>query len=215
MTSSVCLAENLAIGPDGELRLAPWAVPRFGVVDVLAPSGGDTTKLLATETLPGRLLIDRKVAWFNDSPVEHTVRVLVTRRWRRWVTSNPNAIEFRDRWTSAITPAGQVEAVEPDEPVVTGYYNSQAGSAGDIGTNSVAEPNPGKFWHWWGTNTDQEFLGPVPPGGTIRLWYRGYVWTPGPFSDNANKNSPAHEAEAGWSRITFDVFPEQGKRVVG
>lgn len=215
MTSpTVCVAENLTIGPDGQLRLAPWSRPR-NVVDVLAPSGADTTKLLATETLPGRLLIDRKVLWTNDSPVDHMVRVLVTRRWRRWVTSNPNAIEFRDRWSSAITPADATEPIEAAEPVVTGYYNSQTGSAGDIGTNSVAEPQPGKFWHWWGTNTAEEWLGPVGPGETFRLWYRGYVWTPPPFSNNANKNSPAHEAEAGWARIQLVVFPDQGTMVTG
>lgn len=215
MTSpTVCVAENLTIGPDGQLRMAPWSVPR-NVVDVVAPSGGDTTKLLATETLPGRLLIDRKVLWHNDTPVSHMVRVLVTRRWRRWVTSNPNAIEFRDRWSSAITAAGSTTVIEPAEPVVSGYYNSQTGSACDTGTNSVAEPTPGKFWHWWGTNTAQEWLGPVAPRETLRVWYRGYVWTPGPFSNNANKNSPAHEAEAGWARIQLQAFPQQGELVTG
>jgi hypothetical protein len=214
MTSPrVCLAENLTIGPDGKLQLAPWSRPR-NVVDVLAPSGADTNKLLETTTLPGRLLIDRKVEWLNDSPVDHMVRVMVTRRWRRWVTSNPNAIEFRDRWSSAITPAN-TDPIEAAEPVVSGYFNGQTGSTGDIGTNSVAEPSPGKFWHWWGTNTTEEWLGPVEPGETMRVWYRGYVWTPPPFSDNANKNSPAHEAEAGWSRIQLIVYPDQGKAVTG
>lgn len=210
----VCISENLTIGADGMLRLAPWSVPR-NVVDVVATSGGDTVKLLETSTLPGRLLIDRQVQWTNDSPVDHTIRVLITRRWKRWVVSNPNAVQFRDRWSTAITPVG-AETVMPAMPVVSGIFNSQTGSAGDIGTNSVAEPNPGKFWHWWGTNTAEEWISPtLKPGEVFRLWYRSYVWTPPPFSDNANKNAPAHEAQAGYARIQLMAFPDQGKLVTG
>ncbi|QGH75286.1 hypothetical protein I5G61_gp38 [Mycobacterium phage Quesadilla] len=209
----MCVAENLIIGPDGQLRLAPWSRPR-NVVDVVASSSGDTTKLLETKTLPGLLLIDRKVSWTNDAPVEHDIRVLITRRWRRWVTSNPNAVQFRDRWSSAITPKGD-DPIEPAEPVTSGILNGQVGSAEDIGTNSVAEPNPGKYFHWWGTNTTEEWLGPVAPGDKIAVWYRQYVWTPEPWSDNANKNAPDHQAEAGWARIQLQAFPYQGKRVIG
>lgn len=211
---NVCVAENLIVGADGKLRLAPWSAPR-NVVDVVASSGADTTKLMETRTLPGRLLIDRQVLWQNDSPVDHDVRVEITRRWKRWIVSNPNAIQFRDRWSSAITPVESAAPIIPEEPVVSGTQNGQTGSAGDIGTNSVAEPNPGKFWHWWGTNTSEEWLGPLAPGETLRLWYRTYVWTPPPFSDNANKNSPAHEAEAGYARIQLMAFPRQGKAVSG
>lgn len=215
MTSpTVCVAENLVIGADGKLRLAPWTTVR-NVVDVVAKSGADTTKLLETSTLPGRLLIDRQVSWMNDSPVDHDVRVELTRRWKRWVVSNPNAVQFRDRWSSAITPKDNAEPVLAEEPLVSGTQNGQTGSAGDIGTNSVAEPNPGKYWHWWGTNTSEEWLGPLKPGETLRVWYRAYVWTPPPFSDNANKGAPAHEAEAGYARIQLIVHPRQGVAVTG
>jgi len=210
----VCLAENLAVGPDGKLRLAPWSRPR-NVADVVASSGGDTTKLLETITLPGRLLIDKQLQWTNDTPVRHDVRLEITRRWRRWITSNPNAIQFRDRWSSAITEDGTTIPVMPEEPLTSDILNGQTGSASDIGTNSVAEPNPGKYWHWWGTNTTEEWLGPLEPGDTLRVWYRQYVWTPPPFSDNANKNAPAHEAEAGYVRLTLIAHPQQGNTVVG
>lgn len=210
-TSSVCVGENLVINADGQLELAPWSTPR-NLVDVMAKSGGDTNTLLSTTTLPGVLLIDKQVNWNNKTPVAHDIRVEVTRRWKRWVVSNPNAIQFRDRWTSTITPVGQALVV-PAVPDVTGLYNSITGSAGDLGTNTVAEPNPGVFSHWWGTNTAEEWLGPVQPGETLSMWYRVYAWTPPPFSDNANKNAPDHEIEAGWSRITFMGFPEQGPLV--
>lgn len=204
--TAVCVSENLVIGEDGKLRMAPWSVPR-NVVDEIALSGADG-KLLQTISLPGKLLIDKKVQWLNDTPVEHMVRVLPTRRFKHWVTSNPNAIQFRDRWTSAIDLPAAL-------PVVSGIHNGRSGSAADIGTNSVAEPQPGVFWHWWGTNTSEEWLGPVKPGQTLYVHYRAYVWTPPPWSDNANKNSPRHHAEAGWTRLQLQAFPEQGPLVGG
>lgn len=214
---SVCIGENLTTTSDGRLQMAPWSVPR-NVVDTIIRSGGDTPSMPETSVVPGRLLMDRQVAWKNDSPVDHDIRIEVTRRWKRWVVSNPNAIEFRDRWTWAISPAGTANAdiVVPEEPVVTGTYNSQCGSGEDTGTNTVAEPLPGVFYHWWPTNTAEEWIGlPVKPGETLSIWYRMYVWTPPPFSNNANKNSPVHQVEAGWARLAIMGFPDQGQLVTG
>lgn len=211
LASQVCLGDNLTLNPAGQLEMAPWSVPR-NLIDVVVASGADTQSLLATTSLPGRLLVDRQVSWVNTSPVAHYLRVEVTRRWKRWMASNPNVIQFRDRWTSAITAAGQ-PFITPEMPVVTGTYNSITGGGVDAGTNTVAEPNPGVTYYWWGTTSAEEWLGPVHPGETFSLWYRGYVWTPPPWSDNANKNSPRHAAEAGWSRIAVMGFPEQSELV--
>lgn len=213
---SVCLGENMAVDDDGRLKMAPWSVPR-NLVDEIIRSGADTAAMPETITLPGRLLMDKQVMWFNDTPVDHTIRVEVTRRWKRWVVSNPNSIEFRDRWTNAISPTGTAVAdiVTPEIPVVTGILNSQCGSGEDTGTNTVAEPNPGVFYHWSGTNVSEEWLGPIKPGETLSMWYRMYVWTPPPFSNNANKNSPVHQVEAGWTRFALMGFPDQGELVTG
>lgn len=212
-TPTICVGENLTVNDDGQLEMAPWSVPR-NLIDVMAKSGADTDALPATIALPGRLLIDKKVQWTNDTPVDHDVRIEVTRRWKRWTVSNPNAIEFRDRWAWTITVADS-PIVMPVEPVVSGISNGITGSAGDVGTNTVAEPNPGVFYNWWGTNTSEEWpLRTVSPGETLSIWYRAYVWTPPPFSDNANKNSPVHQVEAGWTRITLMGFPAQGPLVM-
>lgn len=191
---------------DGVLRLAPWSVPRL-VIDVRADSGGDGP--LGQETaLPGRLLIEAIASWRNDTPVDHTAMIQITRRYKKWITTNPNAVQFRDRWTTAIDgPA------EP--PVTSGIFNGQVGSAVDLSTNTVAEPYPGIFEHWWGTSTADEWIGPVEPGSELNVWYRCYVWTPPPWSDNANASSPVQWAEAGWSRIQMMVFPAPGKLVTG
>lgn len=214
MTLPVCVGEHLTITEDGKLRLAPWSVPR-NVVDVKIPSGGDTRSLLQTDQLPGRLLMNKQVQYTNDTPIELDVRILVTRRWRRWVTSNPNAVQFRDRWTWAVTEAAALEPNQPAVPLTTSLFNGQVGSASDLGSNSVAEPEPGQFRHWYGTGTSEEWPVTLKPRETIRVWYRQYAWTPGPFSNNANKNAPRHEAEAGYSRLAVWTFPLAGKLVTG
>lgn len=205
-TARVCVDENLTITVDGKLRLAPWAVPRL-VKDIVAKSGGDGG-MLKEDAMPGKLLIDARTSWRNETPVRHMVLIRVIRRWRKIVTSNPNAIQFRDRWSTGID-------VEPEEPVTTGIFNGQVGYAGDMGSNTVAEPNPGVFWYWSGTTMSEQWIGPVDPDALTKLWYRMYVWTPPPWSDNANKNTPTHSAEAGWSRIQLWAYPMQGNLVSG
>lgn len=203
---NVCVDENLTTGDDGLLRFQPWSVPR-NVVDVIARSSGDGT-IYPTTTLPGKLLIDKPAAWTNDAPIDQMVLIRMTRAYRSWLVSSPNAVQFRDRWTHAIDRT-------PAEPLVTSVYQSQCGSAIDVGTNSVAEPNPGRQWMWSGCHASEEWVGPVKPGETLRVWYRCYVWTPPPWSDNANKGDPEHNASARWTRIQMIAFPQQGDLVSG
>lgn len=208
VSSKVCVAENLTVDDaTGLLQMAKCSVPRV-VHDYLAHSAGDG-QLLATTTLPGKLLIEHKFSWKNDSPVDQTMLIRVTRRWRETLVSNPNAIEYRDRWSWAIN-------TDPVEPVVSGLYNGQTGLSGDIGTNTVAEPNPGLWYGWYPTTSTDEWIGlPLTPGDKLTVWYRHYVWTPRPWSDNANKNQPHHSAAAGWARLQLWAFPQQGPLVIG
>lgn len=206
---NVCLDENLTTDDNGMLRIQPWSVPQL-VADVKADSGADGT-MYPEQSLPGKLLIEQKVSWRNENPLESMVMIRVTRASKRWITSNPNAIQFRDRWTYVIDP----DNLTPSVPVTTGIYNSQVGSALDVGTNSVAEPNPGRQWAWVDTHCVDEWVGPVPPQHYLNLWYRMYVWTPPPWSDNSNKNAPKHEAHGNWARIQMVAFPTQGSLVVG
>lgn len=206
---NVCVDENLTTDDAGMLRIQPWSIPRL-VADVKVLSGGDGT-MYPEQSLPGRLLMNQQVGWRNDSPLESMVLIRVTRASKAWITSNPNAIQFRDRWTYVIDP----DNVTPSVPVTTGIYNSQVGSALDSGTNSVAEPNPGKQWVWTDTHCVDEWVGPVPPQHYINLWYRMYVWTPPPWSDNSNKNAPLHKVFAHWARIQLMSYPVQGTLVTG
>jgi hypothetical protein len=202
----VCTDEHLNPDSAGLLRLEKWSVPRL-VSDIKADSRGDG-KLTQTIALPGKMLIESQSTWLNDAPVDMMMLIRVIRSYKSWLVSNPNAIQFRDRWTWALDRT-------PEIPVVTGVFNSQTGSAMDLGTNTVAEPLPGRQWIWTPVTMSDEWVGPVTPGQRINVHYRAYVWTPPPWSDNANKNSPQHEAAARYSRVQLIAFPQQGDVVVG
>ncbi len=203
---SVCTDEHIGIDSAGLLRLERWSVPRL-VSDIKAESSGDGN-LTQTIALPGKLLIESNSTWANDAPVDMMMLIRVTRSWRGWLTSNPNAVQFRDRWTWA-------KDRKPSTPVTTGVFNSQVGSAIDLGTNTVAEPLPGREWVWTPVTMSDEWVGPIAPGERLNVWYRAYVWTPPPWSDNANKNSPQHSATANYTRVQLIAFPQQGSVVVG
>ena len=205
-TIPVCLSENLTTNPAGDLQLQPWASVRL-VVDTIASSAGDGS-ISALTALPGKLLIDKRINWTNDAPIPQGIMIRLTRGPKQWLTSNPNAIQFRDRYTHAVNKT-------PDAPLTTSLYNSQAGSALDVGTDSVAQPNAGQQWMWTDATTTDEFLAPLNPGDTLNTWYRMYVWTPPPFSNNANLNNPHHAVVANWARLQLFAYPLQGTVVTG
>lgn len=205
---NVCIGENLTTDDTGQLRLQPWSVPRL-VRDVRASSAGDGPLTSLLTALPGKLLIDLKTSWRNDTPLDQQVLITVVRGSKAWLVSQPNAIQFRDRWTYAVDAS-------PAVPVTTNIFNSQCGSSIDVGTNSVAEPNPGRQWMWADVNSADEWVPTLlGPGEQINIWYRCYVWTPPPWSDNANRNQPVHEARANWTRLQLRIFGQQGTVVTG
>lgn len=206
---NVCVDENLSTDESGLLVIQPFAVPRR-VARVKALSGGDGT-LFPQVALPGKMLINAKVGYRNVNPEPVQMVVRVVRASKSWITSNPNAIQFRDRYTYVI----DMDDVEPSVPVTTSIYNSQCGSAADLGTNSVAEPNPGKQWMWVDANSADEWVGELQPGEKLNVWYRQYVWTPPPFSDNANKNKPEHKAYGQWAAVELWAYPQQPGLVTG
>lgn len=198
--TNVCLSPALTTDQQGRLRLQPFAVPRVPTgCDVIAKSGGDG-KVFPDEELPGKLLIDRKMQWYNDTPLEHMVLIRATRSWRGWVTSNPNAIQVRDRWESAINDM-------PPMPTALDNTNSEVGSAIDISTDTTAEPKAGRHWSWRDATCEDEWVGPIAPGDQLNMWYQAYGWTPPPWADNANSASPQHNLTVNYTRLQLMVFP--------
>ena len=165
--------------------------------------------VVSTQSLPGVLRLDLKLSWQNDTPLPQGIKILINRGSRTTVVSNPNAIQYRDRWTWAIDgPASR--------PITTSVSQGRMGSSLDVQTNTVSEPNPGKFWSWDDVNSVEEWVPrELEPEEQLNVWYQCYVWTPPPWSDNANKNSPEHIARAGWVRGMLWADPVQGSVVSG
>lgn len=202
-----CVDENLTVDDNGQLCFRRWAVPELvRDVKVRAPSGN--VAKFPQQIMPGFLLVNQQIGWVNEAPLEREVLITVYRSWKEWVASNPNVIQFRDRWAWSIDRT-------PAEPITTGILNGQTGGGIDLGTNSVAEPMPGRQWVWMAANTSDEIVGPVPPGHKLNVWYRMYVWSPPPWSDNANKNDPQHSAKANFVRLSLTALPNQGSLVSG
>lgn len=204
---NVCIGEALTTDAAGNLTVQPYTIPR-PVSDGRAMASGDGP-LGATLSLPGQLRLNYAATWRNDTPLPQGIKIMVVRASKSLITSNPNAVQFRDRWTWAI------DAV-PTRPVVTTQHNGRFGIGLDLQTNTVGEPNPGKLWAWEDTCCAEEWLPrELQPGEQINVWYQCYVWTPPPWSSNANKNAPVHEARANWVRLILWACPVPGKLVGG
>lgn len=203
--AEVCCDENMSI-TSGVLGISKYSVPRF-VVDSTVNSTGDGT-LTQQTTLPGKLMIDASVSWTSDSPLPCTILARITRGTRNLVTSNPNYVQFRDRYTYTF------DGSTPRVPDTSNTYQAAWGSSVDRGTNTSGVPWAGVYYDYADPSLTEDFLGPLAPGATFKLRYQCYVWTPPPWSNNANNNTPTHSAAANNVRIQLIAFPTQDTRVV-
>lgn len=203
---NVCTSGNLAVSDDKKLRLNPATLIR-PVRDVVATSSGDGKMVYTPDIAAPKVLIEQKLAWSNDLGLDVALRVIIVRGTRNLKTSQPNYIQLRDRYTTAIN-------AEAGEPELTGYYNSQCGAGIDLGTNSTAEPNPGRYWVWWDGRMEDDWFD-IDAGDDFALWYRCAAWTPEPWSDNANSGNPEHTVAAKYTRLLLLAYPKQDGLVVG
>lgn len=205
--AQVCISKNFNI--DGnELSLEPWSVPRH-VFDTTYNSTGEGAYTQQT-TLPGKLMVDSGVmSWTNDSPLPAQVLLRVSRAYRNYVVSNPNVVQIRDRYTVGLNGAA------PRVPDTSNLYQGATGGGVDLSSNTVTQPIPGKLFLWEDRCITEDFFGPIDPGEDFKAWYRCYLWTPPPWSNNANDNAPQHEAYVRSARIQMIAFPQQDAGVFG
>lgn len=199
--SRVCVSRNMSIA-GGVLGIQPWAVTRI-VHDATYTSVGDGA-FTALQSLPGKLMIDSGViSWTSDSPLDTQILLRVQRGRRMLHVSNPNAAQIRDRWTYT------VDGTTPRVPDVSSTYNGQTGTAIDLGAGVAAMPLIGQYWVYEDPALEDDWIDRVvPAGGTFKVWYRANLWTPPPWSDNANNGSPVHEAFATNTRIQIMAWPQ-------
>lgn len=196
--AEVCVSKNLDI-TGGVLGIEPWTYPQ-AVLDVTANSTGDGAITTALTTLPGRQMIDIQQSWLNSAPIPRSVLVRLLRGRRSFVTSNPNIIQVRDRYTYAIDKP----ALLPD---VSSTYLGQSGGGIDAGATDVGTPYALKYWQYDDPCMHEDFIGPVPAGSTLNIWYRCYAWTPPPWSNNANAGAPEHSVAVNNARLQLMAFP--------
>lgn len=194
----VCLDRNHAI-IGGKLALAPWSRPRL-VAQVSASSSADgAISSAGLTTQPGRQLINATIGWTNTGPLTALVQLLVIRPYRTIITSNPNVVEMWDRWTTAVNKT-------PAEPNSYALVNSLLTLGPDVGTDNAAQPYYARIHQDYPATCSEEWF-ELASGDTLNVWFRTYVWTPMPWSNNASANNPLHEAHARGVKLRLLAYP--------
>lgn len=205
--AQVCVDQNMSITA-GVLGIAAWSIPRH-VFDATYTSTGDGAYTVLT-TLPGKKMIDSGIqSWTNTSPLDAMILLRLQRMRRDWEVSNPNAVQIRDRYTYAIGGA------DPRTPDPSSVYTGASGGAMDVGAQYNGTPYIGRYWEYEDGTMVEDWLGPVSPGETFKFWYQCYLWTPPPWSNNANNNSPEHNANVRGARVQLIAFPTADSAVTG
>jgi hypothetical protein len=200
----ICVSRNLSISA-GKLGLAKWSAPRM-VAQVTATATGDGAITGAGLTAqPGRLMVEAQASWTSDSPLPSRMRLQVIRRYRTIISSNPNAVQIWDSWTHRIDGT-------PTVPNSYALVNSLCTQAMDIGTDNAGQPDPGRLYQDYPVTASEEWY-ELPAGSTLNVHYRCYVWTPPPWSNNANANLPLHEAYARGVKLRLWAFPMMDEAV--
>lgn len=200
----VCASRNLNT-TNPALALEKWSVPRM-VAQVSGNSAGDgAISSAGLTTQPGRLMVDLSLSWTSDAPIPLAMRLVVIRAYRTIITSNPNLVQIWDSWDYGIDRAAAT-------PSSYNLVNSLCTLGFDIGTDNAAQPYPGKFTNDFPATASEEWY-TLPAGSTLNVKYRSYCWTPPPWSNNANANSPVHEAWARSAKLRLWAFPQPDEAV--
>jgi hypothetical protein len=204
--AQVCVSRNLDIST-GALSVQPWSVPRHVFDQSFASVGNGPYG--AQTSLPGKLMIDSGVqSWTNTAPVPAQILFRLHRGSRRYFVSSPNVVQVRDRYTFAVDST-------PRSPDTSNQYQSAGGWGLDMSTRTNGQPNAGVIRAWEDAMITEEWQGPIEPGQTFRFHYRATLWTPPPWSNNANDNIPVHECDLDPVRIQLLAFPTQDLEVMG
>lgn len=204
--AQTCVSRNMGID-GGVLSIEPWSLPRH-VLDETFTSTGDGSFGQLT-TLPGKAMIDSGIrTWVSDSPLPCRILFRLHRARRDLLVSNPNAAQIRDRYTYAIGGS------DPRVPDTSSTYQGATGASIDLSANYVGDPFLGRYWIYEDAAIIEDWIGPIPAGGTFKFWYRANLWTPPPWSNNANHGDPQHSATIRHTRIQLIAFPEQDSAVV-
>ena len=194
----VCTGRELAI-TDGVLGLEKWSAPRMVAEQSATSSGDGSITGAGLPSQPGRLMIDTSLSWTSDSQLMLVMRLEVIRSYRTIMVSNPNAIQIWDSWMTAVDAT-------PRTPDNYSAANGITTLGFDVGTDNSSQPVGGVITQDYPISATEDYI-ELPAGSTLNVAYRAYVWTPPPWSNNANANSPQHEADARGVKLRLWACP--------
>lgn len=200
---SVCTDRNLAITA-GVLGIEKWSAPRM-VAQQSATSTADGSISSPITTQPGTQLIDASMSWVSDSPLDLWMRLQIIRSYWSIHTSNPNVIQIWDSWMTGVDEAAAI-------PNNYGAANGLCTLGIDVGVDTNSQPFGGIIQQDYPVNSTEDWI-QLPAGSTLNVRYRCYVWTPPPWSNNANANSPNHAAYARGAKLRLWAYPSADQAV--
>ncbi len=108
-------------------------------------------------------------------------------------------VQIWDSWTTAVDATART----PDN------YSAANGLTTlglDVGTDNASQPWGGVIAQDYPATSTEDWI-ELPAGSTLNIAYRCYVWTPPPWSNNANANSPQHEADVRSVKLRLWAYP--------
>lgn len=218
--ANVCVSDDFRI-EGGKLGLT--AVPAAGawlptIGSGLWPNSGipGGPNFGRITELPGMRISSAYVQVWNSYGVPLRMMVRAQRPTIALNVSNPNAAQVRSKWAYKVTD----EAImDPNHvnwlPDPSQDFDLQVGVSMDAGASNGGVPTRGVIMRAYPPASLEE---PVPavvqPGQHITVWFASYLWTPPPWSDNANNNNPKHTIETyGYSIIDLYRLVDTGAEV--
>lgn len=198
--SEVCVSDAFTV-TDGALGLAAWtgAVIESREIEEISYEWPGMTGITS---LPGEALWDHTVIGTNTAGV---ARLAVFRLQRPYSTMlevpQPNAMQMRDAWAYRVGP----NVTAPNVSVVEDYNGAWTASA-DSGTFSDGTTRKGRLYLYFpGSMVDVQVR--VPAGEQVALRWRGYIWTPPPWSNNADNGNGQGKYIVGYTLRTLMWLP--------
>lgn len=198
--SEVCVSDAFTV-VDGALGLAAWtgAVIALREQEQISYEWPDWSGITS---LPGEPLWDHEIVAVNDAP---SARLAVFRLQRPYSTMfevpQPNAMQMRDGWAYRVGPG----VTAPPVSVVEDYNGAWTASA-DSGTFSDGTTRKGRLIRYFpGSMVDVQVH--VPAGETVALRWAGWVWTPPPWSNNADDGNGRGKYVIGYTLRTLMWLP--------
>lgn len=199
--ANVCVSDDFRI-EDGKLGLAN--VPASGawqriISAVYFPSGAviggeGMVSFGRLTSLPGKRISYAAVLVMNEYDTPLTVMVRAQRPAMNVIVSNPNAAQIRSKWSYKITDGPLADPWDASNyPDPSQDFDLQVGVSLDAGASSGGVPVRGVISRIFPAAYVEDIVpAKVLPGQYLYVWFATYLWTPPPWSDNSNNNSPQH-----------------------